>query len=90
MLTEYKQHGLTTYSHESTEEIDLDPDNRDDRDVLRYTDKVPMAGKYLQTAEYREGMRAQEDMFEEYSVRDMLDAKNALNMQMESPRVAKR
>jgi hypothetical protein len=87
MLTEYKQHGLTTYSHESTEEIYLDPDARDDRDVLRYTDKVPMAGKYLQTAEYREGMRAQENMLEEYSERDMLDAQNAVDMQRDALRM---
>lgn len=87
MLTEYKQHGLTTYSDESTEEMYLDPDVRDDRDVLCYTDKVPMAGKYLQTAEYREGMRAQENMFEKQSVRDMLDAQNAVDMQKDSLRV---
>ena len=46
-----------------------------------------MAGKYLQTAEYREGMRAQENMLEEYSVRDMLDAQNAVDMQRDALRL---
>ncbi|GAB7329476.1 hypothetical protein MBLNU13_g01254t1 [Cladosporium sp. NU13] len=88
MLTEYKQHGITTYSSESTEEIGLDLNGRDDRDVLSYTDKVPMAGKYLRTAEYRAGMKEQEDMLEEYSERDVLDAKNADAMHKASPRVS--
>ena len=87
MLTEYKQHGITTYSSESTEEIGLDLNDRDDQDVLRYTDKVPMAGKYLQTAEHREAMRAQEDMLEEYSEHDVLDARNAVEIHKQPPRV---
>lgn len=87
MLTEYKQHGITTYSSESTEEIGLDLNDRDDRDVLRYTDKVPMGGKYLQTAEHRETMRAQEDMLEEYSEHDVLDARNAVEIHKQPPRV---
>ena len=87
LLTEYKKHGITTYSSESTEEIGLDLNDRDDRDVLRYTDKVPMAGKYLQTAEYREAMRAQEDMLEEYGEHDVLDAKNAEEIRRQPPRV---
>ena len=87
LLAEYKQHGITTYSSESTEEIGLDLRDRDDRDVLRYTDKVPMAGKYLRTAEYREGMKAQEDMLEEYGERDVLDARNADEMHKQPPRV---
>ena len=77
MLTEFKEHGITTYSFQSTEEIGLDLDDRDDRDVLNYTDKVPMAGKYLRTAQYRKGMKAQEDMLEENSEHDVPEAKNA-------------
>ena len=54
---------------------------------MSYTDKVPMAGKYLRTAEYREGMKAQEDMLEEYGERDVLDARNADEMHKQPPRV---
>ncbi|KAM0706552.1 hypothetical protein Q7P35_005879 [Cladosporium inversicolor] len=77
MLTEFQRHGITTYATESTAQVELDPNDPDDRDVLSYTDKVPMAGKYLQTADYREGMRAREDMLEEYGPHDVLDAQNA-------------
>jgi len=87
MLTQYKQHGITTYATESTDQINLDPNDPDDRDVLTYTDKVPMAGRYLQTAEYREDMRAQEDMLEEYGEHDVLDARNAVDIQKKPPRV---
>lgn len=87
ILTRHNEHGITTYSTESKEEIGLDPDDRDDRDVLRYTDKVPMAGKYLRTAEYREGMRAQEDMLVEYGDSDVRSALDAHVMQERPPRV---
>lgn len=87
MLTQHNEHGMTTYSTASTEEIGLDPDDRDDRDVLRYTDKVPMAGKYLRTAEYREGMRAQEDMLVEYGESGVRSALDAHVMQEGPPRV---
>jgi hypothetical protein len=87
MLTHYNKHGITTYSTESTEEIGLDPDDRDDRDVLRYTDKVPMAGRYLRTADYREGMKAQEDMLVEYGESDIRSALDAHVMQEGPPRV---
>lgn len=87
MLAQHDEHGITTYSTESTEEIRLDPDDRDDRDVLRYTDKVPMAGKYLRTAEYREGMRSQENMLEEYGEHDVRSAMDAHVMQERPPRV---
>lgn len=87
MLTQHNDHGITTYSSESKEKIDLDPDNRDDRDILRYTDKVPMAGKYLRRAEYREGMKAQEDMLVEYGEHDVRSAIDAHVMQQGPPRV---
>jgi hypothetical protein len=87
MLTQFERHGITTYSSESTEEIGLDVNDRGDRDVLGYTDKVPMAGKYLQTAEYREGMKAQEDRFVEYSERDVLNAVEHHDSQKRPPRV---
>ena len=86
-LTQFNRHGITTYSSESTEEIGLDLNNREDRDVLSYTDKVPMAGKYLQTAEYREGMKAQEDKFVEYSELDVLNAEKHHDDQKRPPRV---
>lgn len=87
VLTQHNEHGITTYSTESREEIGLDPDDRDDRDVLRYTDKVPMAGKYLRTADYREGMKAQEDMLVEYGESDVRSALDAHVMQEGPPRV---
>lgn len=87
MLTEFQRHGITTYATESTDQIELDPNDPDDREVLSYTDKVPMAGKYLQTAGYRKGMRAQEDMLEEYGPHDVLDAQNAVKIQKQPPRV---
>ena len=89
MLKLYNQHGLTTYSTSSsptTHHISLNPADPNDRDVLGYTDAVPMAGKFLRTAEYRKGMKAIDDRLREHGPLDVLDAENASQMAKEGLR----
>jgi hypothetical protein len=87
VLTEYKQHGVTTYATESTEQVELDPNDRDDRDVLNYTDKMPMAGKYLWNSDHQKGLREQEDMIRKYYKHDIRDAREAHKMAKGEARV---
>lgn len=86
MLTQFKQHGVTTYDTESTEQVELDPALRDDRDVLKYTDKVPMAGKYLWNTSYRRCTREQEAMLRKNYREDVADAETAHLMARWGPR----
>jgi hypothetical protein len=87
LLTGHEKHGITTYATKSTEQVELNPDIREDRDVLRYTDKLPMAGSYLWNSDHQKRRREQEAMIRTYYREDERDAQMAAQMAKDGPRV---
>ena len=87
LLTGHEKHGITTYATKSTEQVELDPDIHEDRDVLRYTDKLPMAGSYLWNSDHQKHRREQEAMIRMYPKDDIRDAQTTAQMAKDGPRV---
>lgn len=77
MLVEHERHGDTTYTSESTEQMELNPQNPDDACILSYTDTRPMAGMYLYNAKHKQVVRDQVDQVIAYQEADVVKAHEA-------------
>jgi hypothetical protein len=74
MLTSHSHHGKTTYTSESTEQLPLNPNDPGDAEILAYTDKFPMAGAYMFSAEHNKTKRQQVAMAMAYQQEEVLHA----------------
>lgn len=59
-------HGQTTYTTQPREQLELDPEDRYDSEIMEFAREKPMAGKYLQTAPYKQALKQQADIARAY------------------------
>jgi hypothetical protein len=83
VLVSYDQHGDTTYTSQPTEQIELDPNNPVNAEVLSFTDKLPMAGVYLFNADHRKVVREQVAMVKAYHQDGVMQAQIAYQRERE-------
>jgi hypothetical protein len=87
MLVSHDQHGDTTYTSSSMEQLELNPSHPLDAEVLAYTDKLPMSGKYLFNANHKKIVREQVAMGTAYLQDDVLQASITHEIQKQGLRV---
>jgi hypothetical protein len=87
MLTSLSHHGKTTYTSEPTEQLPLNPNDPGDAEILAFTDKFPMPGAYMFSAEHNETKRQQVAMAMAYQQEDVLHAELVCKNEKRSRRV---
>lgn len=66
LLAGHELHGQTTYTTQPREQLELDPQDRYDSEIMEFAREKPMAGKYLQTAPYKQALKQQADIARAY------------------------
>jgi hypothetical protein len=87
MLTSLSHHGKTTYTSEPTEQLPLNPNDPGDAEILAFTDKFPMPGAYMFSAEHNKTKRQQVAMAMAYQQEDVLHADLVCKTEKRSRRV---
>lgn len=59
LLNEHGLHGETTYTSMPLEQFVLDPNDREDAEILEFSDDMPMGGFFLWNAKHKVGVRDQ-------------------------------